>query len=397
MKAGPSNHPRPKSKGKVIVFGILFWYPLAGVTYQFLHYLIGLRRLGYDPYYIEDSSRWVYDPGLNDLAPDPTGNLNRVIPVLKAHGFGDRWAFRGRYTGGQCYGLQENEIAALYREADAFLNVTGSQEIHEEHLACPRRLFVETDPVALQIKIAQGDRGSVEFLRAHHLQFSFGENFGAADCKVPLEQIDWIPTRQPVVLDLWNNTTDTTGRAYNTIATWKNKGKDIVFNGETYYWSKDREFMKFIDLPRRRPARFELAVGRDPEVQQLLQDHGWGWTDSVEMSGNLDSYHAYITGSRGEFTVAKDQNIRLRSGWFSDRTACYLAAGRPVITQETGFSNCLPTGRGLFGFETMDDILAAVDSIESDYAAHSRAARQIAEEYFCAEKVLGKMMARAGL
>src|SRR5258707_4333135 len=117
---------KPPSKGKIIVFGILFWYPLAGVTYQLLHYLIGLRRLGYDPYYIEDSGRWIYDPKLNDMSPDPTGNLDMVVPALKAHGFGDRWAFRGKYPDGKCYGMTEPQIEQLYREADAFLNVTGA-------------------------------------------------------------------------------------------------------------------------------------------------------------------------------------------------------------------------------------------------------------------------------
>ena len=155
--------------------------------------------------------------------------------------------------------------------------------------------------------------------------------------------------------------------------------------------------MKIIDLPRRRAARFELAVGRDEKVQRILRDNGWGWTDSIEVSRDLERYRNYILHSRGEFTVAKDQNIRLRSGWFSDRSTCYLAAGRPVINQETGFSNCLPTGRGLFTFETMEDILRAVDTIESDYEGNSRAAREIAEEYFAAEKVLGKLMGQAGL
>ena len=123
------------AKGKVIVFGILFWYPLAGVTFQFLHYLIGLRRLGYDPFYLEDSGRWIYDPRLNDLSPDVTGNLEAVLPALKQHGFGDRWAFRGNYPDGQCYGMTEPQILQLYQDADAFLNVTGAQDIREEHLA----------------------------------------------------------------------------------------------------------------------------------------------------------------------------------------------------------------------------------------------------------------------
>ena len=234
-------------------------------------------------------------------------------------------------------------------------------------------------------------------MAAHQVHFSFGENFGAPDCKVPLQRFQWIPTRQPVILDLWNNSFPADGRPYTTIATWENKGKDITYNGETYYWSKDREFMKVIDLPRRRSARFELAVGREEKVQQILRDNGWGWSDSIDISRDLERYRNYILHSRGEFTVAKDQNIRLRSGWFSDRSTCYLAAGRPVINQETGFSNWLPTGRGLFTFQTMDDILAAVDTIESDYEGNSRAAREIAREHFAAEKVLGKLMQQAGL
>jgi len=388
---------KPKSKGKIIVFGILFWYPLAGVTFQFLHFLLGLRRLGYDPYYIEDSGRWIYDPKLNDLSPDASGNIAAVLPMLQQHGFDDRWAFRGNYPDGKCYGMTEAQILQLYREADAFLNVTGAQELREEHLRIPRRVYVETDPVASQVRVAQGHEETIAALSAHDIHFSYGENFGAPDCKVPLDRFQWITTRQPVILDLWKNPHAVDGRPYTTIATWENKGKDIAFNGETYFWSKDREFMKIIDLPRRRTAKFELAVGREEEVQRILRDNGWGWTDSVEISGDMERYRNFILRSRGEFTVAKDQNVRLRSGWFSDRSACYLAAGRPVINQDTAFGNVLPTGKGLFSFQTMDDILAAVDAIESDYAGHSRAAREIAEEYFAAEKVLGRLMEQAGL
>src|SRR5579859_6687896 len=161
------------SKGKIIVFGILFWYPLAGVTYQFLHYLLALRRLGYDPFYVEDSGRWVYDPALGDLSPDATPNLKAVVPVLEAHGFKERWAFRGNYPGGCCYGMSEAELSQLYREADAFLNVTGAQEVRDEHMVCRRRIYVETDPVASQIKVALGDHSMIETLEAHDTHFSF--------------------------------------------------------------------------------------------------------------------------------------------------------------------------------------------------------------------------------
>jgi len=390
--------PGKPDKGPIIVFGILFWFPLAGVTYQFLHFLIGLRRLGYDHYYIEDSGRWIYDPALNDLSPDATGNLNSIVPILESHGFKGRWAFRGNYPGGQCYGMTEERILRLYQEADAFLNVTGAQELRDEHMACPRRIYVETDPVAAQIKVAQRNKETITALRAHDTHFSYGGNFGKPDCRVPLEEFNWLPTVQPVVLDLWeNNSLRLNGAAFNTIATWHNKGKDIVYNGETYYWSKDREFKKVLDLPTRRAVPFELAVGVDDKTKQLLHENRWRVTDSVTLSSDMSNYRDFILKSRGEFTVAKDQNIRLRSGWFSDRSACYLAASRPVINQDTAFGSYLPTGKGLFSFQSIDDVLAAVDEIESDYEGNCRAARDIAAEHFAAERVLGSLMTRAGL
>jgi hypothetical protein len=382
----------------IIVFGILFWFPLAGVTYQFLHFLIGLRRLGYDPYYIEDSGRWIYDPALNDLSPDATDNLNAIVPVLEAHGFKYRWAFRGNYPGGRCYGMTEENILRLYREAEGFLNVTGAQELRDEHMACRRRIYVETDPVAAQIKVAQGNKETIAALKAHDTHFSYGGNFGKPDCRVPLDGFSWLPTVQPVVLDLWkNHSHKANGAAFNTIATWRNKGKDIVYNGETYYWSKDREFKKILDLPKRRTVPFELAVGTDDKTRQLLEGNQWRITNPIKLSSDTTSYRDFILKSRGEFTVAKDQNIRLRSGWFSDRSACYLAASRPVINQDTAFGSYLPTGKGLFSFQTMEDILVAIDAIESDYEGNCRAAREIAAEHFAAEKVLQSLMTRAGL
>ena len=407
--------------------GILFWFPLAGVTYQFLHYLLALRRLGYDAYYVEDCARWVYDPRLNDISPDASGNVSLAAPALEAHGFAGRWAFRGSYPGGRCYGMDDAAIRRLYGEAAALLNVTGAQDIREDQRACRRRVYVESDPFAKQVKADQGDAQAVAELRAHDTHFSFGENLGAADCDAPTAGFRWLPTRQPVALDLWDDpgeppgSSRQPGASYNTITTWHNKGKNVVYRGETYYWTKDREFEKFIELPGRvacfrGPTRslaeqgvvdgprkhgtlptFELAAGVDDDARRRLTEHGWRLTHSVEVSQDIDRYRAYIRGSHGEFTVARDQYVRPNTGWFSDRSACYLAAGRPVLTQETGFSKFLPTGRGLFAFRTMDDVLAAVDAIESNYEGNCRAAREIAAEYFAAEKVVGSLMARAGL
>jgi hypothetical protein len=385
------------SRGRIIVFGILFWYPLAGVTYQFLHYLLGLRRLGYDPYYIEDSGRWIYDPALNDLSPDATPNIAAVAPVLEAHGFAGRWAFRGRYPEGRCYGMTDTQILDLYRHADAFLNVTGAQEIREEHQQCRRRIYVESDPFASQVKVANGEPATIAALDAHDTHFTFGENVGKPGCGIPVDRYKWLPTRQPVSVDLWSHSYGDTGEPYTTITTWHNKGKDVVYNGSRYYWTKDREFERFIDLPMRRPGPFELAVGVDDEVKQRLLSNGWRQRSSIELSASVSGYREYIQRSRGEFTVARDQYVRPRTGWFSDRTACYLAAGRPVITEDTGFGDVLPTGRGLFAFSTMDDVLTAIDAIESDYAGHCRAAAEIADEYFSADRVVGSLMHRAGL
>ena len=387
------------SKGKIIVFGILFWYPLAGVTYQFLHYLIGLRRLGYDVYYVEDSKCWLYDPDIDDLTPEVTQNIQRIAPILKVYGFQDHWAFRN-YKRGECYGMTEPQLLQLYRDADAFLNVTGDQEIRDEHLACSRRIYVESDPVISQFKVAEGEPKMIAHLSAHDTHFSFGENLGNPDCGVPIEKFQWQQTRQPIVLSLWQHAYPP-GKVYNTIGTWNNKGKDIVYQGETYYWRKARELEKFLNLPRQRSLPFEIAANVSEEekitVQKLLKKHGWHQLDAVKLSQDMQQYCTYIQKSRGEFTVAKDQYTRLRTGWFSDRSACYLAAGRPVITQETGFSKFLPTGKGLFAFETMEDVLAALDEIEHDYEGNCLAAREIAAEYFAAEKVIASLMERGGL
>jgi hypothetical protein len=321
-----------------------------------------------------------------------------VVPYLQAHGFGDHWAFRGNYPDGKCYGMTEAQILQLYKDADGFLNVTGAQEIRPEHHAIKRRIYVESDPFASQVKVAQGNRGMIDILAAHDTHFSFGENIGASDCDTPVGRFNWLPTRQPVALELWNPGSPTGSAAYTTITTWHNKNKNLEWRGDTWYWTKDREFEKFLDLPRRRPSlAFELATSVGEDIQKLLRDHHWRQTGSVEISRDADLYRQYIQHSRGEFTVARDQYVRPNTGWFSDRTACYLAAGRPVITQETGFSKFLPSGRGLFGFKTMEDILAALDAIESDYAGHCRVAADLARDYFAAEKVVGSLMERAGL
>ena len=247
--------------------------------------------------------------------------------------------------------------------------------------------------------MAQGRRFTLDLLRAHTHHFTFGENLGAPDCDVPLGPFRYLPTRQPVVLDWWTpvhgDGRHPSGRAdrFTTVASWHQSSKDIVWNGETYRWSKHLEFLKLIDLPRQTRDALEMALAAvDREAVELLTSKGWKIVDALALSRDILPYRRYVRASRGELTVAKDQYVRPRSGWFSDRSACYLAAGRPVITQETGFSKVLPTGEGLFSFRRLEDVLSAMDTIRSDYARHSRAAREIASQYFAAEKVVGSLL-----
>ena len=383
------------TKGRVIVLGIAFWYPLAGVTYQILHYLLGLRALGYDTYYVEDSQAGVYDPAVGDFTYDYTANLDLIGPRLDEHGFAGRWACRD--TEGVTHGLPAAALDDLYRTADACLNVCGSHHLNDQQRAIPARLYCESDPFSAQVKAAGGDAGTRAFLDAHTHFFTFGENVGRPGCLIPATGHHWQPTRQPVHLPLWA-TAATGGTTYNTIATWQNKGPPLVWDGQDYWWTKDREFLKVIDLPVRRPdLAFELATGVEPAVRDLLLANRWRLADAHAMSIDPHVYADYIKRSRGEFTVARDQYGRPRTGWFSDRSACYLAAGRPVVTGDTAFDVSLPTGRGLFAFTGVDSAAAAVDAVESDYAGHCRAAREIAAEYFAADKVLGSVMSRAGL
>jgi hypothetical protein len=402
---------------RLVIMGILGRTPLAGVSWQVLQYLEGFRRLGYDIHYIEDTGDWAYNPEQKtddyvseySYATNCEYAVNYVAKLMSSYGLRDRWAYRSRIDG-RIFGLSEGQVSRLLEKADALINLTGSTWLFEEHTRVPVRIYLETDPVIRQIEVAQGDRNAIDLLAAHTHHFTYGENLGAPDCGVPLCRFNYRPTRPPIILDWW--TSDACLPAdgsyqpripgcFTTVSNWQQSGKDLRWKGEIYSWSKHAEYLKFIDLPHRTKQEFELALlckdQKDKDATLLLISYGWRVIDAISVSKDILPYRDYILGSRGEFTVAKDQNIRLRSGWFSDRSACYLAAGKAVVTQDTAFGNILPTGRGLFAFRTMDDILTAVDTIESDYEGHCRVAREIAQEYFAAEKVLGSLMERVGL
>jgi hypothetical protein len=391
------NYP-PATRGKIVLWGMLAHSPFGGMTWQVLHHLAGIRRLGFDVWYVEDADRPVFHPLTFCGTFDATANIAYLARHMESIGLGERWIFRtpGSDT---CSGAGDlAELAQLYRDADAVLNLCGAQELrpNHDHIRC--LVYLETDPVANQIGVANGSRQTIETLAAYHVLFTYGENFGATDCGVPVARFCWQPTRPPVCVDWWATTAlPGPGAALTTVANWQHTGKDVVWQGETYHWSKHYEFLRFIDLPRCSPIELEAALGAiSGDEANHLRQHGWRLRPSASLA-EPGTYRDYIQASCGEFTVAKDHNIRLRSGWFSDRSACYLAAGRPVITQDTGFPNILPTGAGLFAFTTMDEALAAIAALAQNYAYHATMARQIAVEFFAAECVLGDMFRRIGL
>ncbi len=392
-------------KGRVVVAGILFFNPVAGVVYQALHYLLGLRKLGFDVYYVEDTNWWSLDPTVGDFSPDPTNSIKLVKPILNKHGFDDRWAYRRSNAQDEprgCWGLNDQAVLDLYRTCDAWLNVTGSQTVWDDVALCRQRILVESDPISAQIDVANGRQQAIDHLDAHHQHFTFGETMTAETCPIPLGPYDWKPTRQPVSMELWTDLSHQPAAGpqdrFTSITSWHDDNKDRVYDGVSYQWTKDAEFLKVLDLPSRHPNRFELAVtgGVDRDIPALTTA-GWTLRDALTLSADCSDYQRFISESYGEFTVARQQYTLPRTGWFSDRSATYLAAGRPVITQETGFSDVLPTGSGLYPWESINDISAAVEAIDADPKQARDDAQEIARGYFADDVVLGSLMERAGL
>jgi hypothetical protein len=322
-----------------------------------------------------------------------------IAGLMRRFDLGGRWAYQALHADGRCHGMSAGRLRELYASAALIINLHGGTIPLPEHHATGRLVYLETDPVELQMELHEGRQATVDFLAPHCAFFTFGENYGNPDCRLPVcERFRFRPTRQPVVTDFWHTEDAATGDAFTTVGNWKQPHRKVMFAGEVYHWSKHYEFLKFLDLPSQTGAAFELALSScDEKDQATLESKGWRVRPADGLSGDIDAYRQYIRRSRGEFTVAKDQNIRLRTGWFSDRSATYLAAGRPVITQETGFSNLLPAGRGLFAFSTLNEAVAAVEAVEADYEGHCRAARQVAREYFDAGVVLSALLADVGV
>jgi hypothetical protein len=384
---------------RVIVLGTLASNPYAGMAWMHMQIAVGLQRLGCDAYYFETTSAWPYDPVRQACVNDSDYAVPYLARVAEGFGLSDHWAYRRSYGDKAWFGMSRERAEELLAQADAVFNVAGATRLAEEGLAVRRLVHFGTDPVHDEIRFANGDAETRARMAEHHDFVTYGENIGRPGCPVPPLPGLKVRTRQPVLLDLWESGPPAQAE-FTTVGNWRQTGHDIVFRGETYYWSKHHEFLKFIDLPRRVRSPIELAldlVHLDSDDRRRLETNGWRLINAHGLSTDPWRYRDYVRSSRGEFTVAKDQNVRLRSGWFSERSACYLAAGRPVVTQDTGFGVTLPTGEGLFAFNDLGDIVAAFEAIECDYASHSRAARAIAAEYFRAETVLARVLDELGL
>ena len=386
---------------RIVVMGFMGSMPIAGVIWQHVHYVVGLQRLGYDVYYIEDSARLPYNPEtfeVNNEFDYAAKVLNRLAGEFD---FKNRWAFCARYLKrNPTAGLPLKKIRQLYRDADAILNICGTQEFNDDLLKSDRIIYVESDPGVEQIKIDKGVRSTVDYLSRHHALFTFGENVGTKKFPVPPHGLKWHATRQPIVTHLWKtNQAPKPAAVFTSIANWSTSGlKDITWRGRKYLWSKSREFLRFVAAPRRSGETFELATNiQDRKTREKFESNGWRFTSPLQMSVDYWLYRDYIQQSKGEFTVAKDQYVQLNTGWFSDRSACYLAAGRPVIMQETGFTKNYGADAGLLAFRSLGEIAEAVKIINADYSKHSGAARQIAREIFEAEKVVKSLLDRAGI
>ncbi len=402
--------------GRIIVLGTLAANPYAGMAWMHMQIAAGLRRLGHDVYYFEVTSMWPFDPVRKTKVCHSDYAVPYLASLASRFGLDGRWAYRRSYSDNQWCGLSQTRAESMLADADAVFNISGATQVRSrEGLKVGRLVYFGTDPVFHELGYANGSEAARKFVEEHDDCVTYGENIGQPGCPIPSLPRLRSRTRQPVLLDLW--AADPPSKPeFTTVCNWKQDGHDVTYQNVTYYWSKHHEFLKFIDLPRRTAQPIELAMGlSDPELirpasddviratgvasnaRALLESNGWRLVDAHAFTTDPWTYREYVLSSRAEFTVAKDQNVRLRSGWFSERSACYLAAGRPVITQDTGFGAVLPTGEGLFAFNTMDEILEAIDAINADYQRHSRAARAIAEEYFRAETVLRKVVEDLGL
>ena len=373
----------------IILAGIIGRYPYGGVAWCSLMYLIGLQRLGHQVWYLEDMAECNYDPITNTLSTDPRYALEFIQRCLEPYGFGNRWCYVD-YLGINYYGHTRDKWRRICADADLFLNLSGGcWTWRDEYAAIPHSAFIDSDPAFTQLDTVKRGRERIEFFARYQARFTFGRNIGTPICPVPTTQ-RWEHTWQPVCPDAWYPTGQPPRPCLTTVMTWRIESfKDIGGN-------KNEEFDKVVNLPSMVSIPLELAVADSGgfDVASYLQPYGWRCRDAFSVSHDLTAYRDYLRSSLGEFSVAKQTYVQTNSGWFSDRTECYLMSGRPAVVQDTGFSAYLPTGEGLFSYRTIDEAQAGIEAIVTDGARHSRAARELAMEHFAPEVVLPPLLER---
>lgn len=379
----------------IVVGGYIIGYPLGGMTWHHLNYLLGLHELGHEVWFLEDSGEYSvpYNPETKRVDPDSAFGRRYLERTFTAAGLPLRYCYYSQFED-HYYGLSSNELDALLKRADLLICVSGVTPVRPQRPRPRNTLVIDTDPVFTQLRM-RGDEHFASYFRSFDHAATFGRLIGTPACPLPTHGINWIPTNQPVSLKHWP-VCSTKPAAFTTVGKWEHAaGRAAEFQGRQILSSKSVEWMKLVDLPRQTSWRLHLAMESMPQdARQMFESRGWSLGDAESASRTCESFADFVRTSAGELTVVKQIYNAIPSGWFSDRSACYLASGRPVVMQTTGFASWLPTGQGVFAFEDTEDAAGSLARIHADYSAQSRAARCLAETYFDARKVLSELLDR---
>ncbi|MFC1776785.1 hypothetical protein ACFL3I_05535 [Pseudomonadota bacterium] len=375
---------------KIIVLGYIVRGPLGGLAWHHLQYVIGLSELGHDVYFFEDSDDFpsCYDPNRHVTDTDPRYGLGFISKSFDQLNLDDRWAYYDAHIG-KWHGPAGTHALDICSSADLLLNVSGVNPMRPWFLNIPKRALIDTDPVFTQVAHLT-NTSALERAERHTSFLSFAENIGSANCTVPEDGFAWQPTRQPVVLDQWPVTVAPSEGAFTTVMQWDSYKS--VENNDVHYGMKSESFEHYLKLPKRTNSKLELAIGSSNAPRELLESHGWHLRDPLEITRDPWTYQNYIQNSRGEFSIAKHGYVISHSGWFSERSAAYLASGRPVVIQDTGFSDWMNVGEGVWAFNSPDEALKGLSLINDHYGLHCEAARTLAEDVFDSSVVLGKLL-----
>lgn len=384
---------------RVVVTGLIGQYALGGVVWDYLQYLLGFRNLGWDVWYLEDTGMWPYHREREEICDDCSSNIAHLRDIMEEFGFGDRWLYRNE-PDGHYHGCAHDDSGAekILSSCDVLVNVSGACWLREATAKIPHKIFVDGDPMFTQINLLRDPDGErTARMKAHTAHFSFGLNIGRPGCLVPAAGFLWKPTVQPVDLSQWEQIPAEPANpacgAWTTVMNWVSY-PPVDYEGESY-GQKDGEFSKFFDLPSACGRAFALAMGRgqgNKRPTDLLEAHGWRIFEPMDVIPDHLAYQRFLSSSRGEWSVAKNGYVKGNTGWFSCRTACYLAAGRPAVVQDTGWADHLPSGEGVLAFRTLEEAASALNHIESNYEFHANAARAFAARHFDAAKVCGELL-----